>query len=138
MCEGAAEGGGGLLSRSEEQWCVCAQSLGKEGHKHRFRRTGSRGSCGCRSAKDAGQLERADWLPVAGGRVLAAAFFLSVILNEKSDDSSGAGCLMPQQIPGVDIQLRSCLLADLGPGKTLFVPVLLSNALGLEKRGINQ
>lgn len=104
---------------------MCAQRLGKEGHKDRFRQTSSCGSCSCRSAKDARQLERADWLPVAGGCVLAAAFILCVVLNEKSDDSSEPGCLLQRHIPGVDIELHSFLLADLGPGKTLFLPVLL-------------
>lgn len=115
---------------------MCPQT--EEGPKHRFRQTSSCGSCGCRGAKDAGQPERADWLLVAGGCVLAAAFFLCVILNAKSDDSSGTGCLIQRPIPGVGIELGSCLLADLGPGKTPFLPVLCSKSLSPEKRDINQ
>lgn len=72
-----------------------------------------------------GTPERADWPPVAIGRVLAAAFFLCRIWNEKSKDSPGPGGLTQRQIPGVDVELHSCLLADLGPGETLFLPILL-------------
>lgn len=51
------------------------------------------------------QRMRADWLLVAGGCVLA-------------------GCRIQRPIPGVDIELHSCPLADLGPGETLFLPIL--------------
>lgn len=49
MSQGAAEGGGGegcCHGLRSSGWAgVCAQRLGKEGHKHRFRRTSSCGSC---------------------------------------------------------------------------------------------
>lgn len=87
MSEGAAEdrgwgGGGGGGVWGEEAACVWAKKqrlpvtseqvcvfrdLGKEGHTHtdrhayKLRWRSSRGSCGFQSAKDAGQLERADW-----------------------------------------------------------------------------
>lgn len=72
-----------------------------------------------------GTPERADWPPVAVGHVLAVAFFLCRTWNEKSKDSPGPGGLTLRQIPGVDVERHSCLPADLGPGKTLFLPILL-------------
>lgn len=122
------------------QWChglnssgwagVCAQRLRKEGRKRRFRRTGSCGSCGCQSAKDAGQLEHADWPTTAGGCVLASVLFPCVILNEKSDNSSAAGCPIERQIPGLDIKTCSCPHIDLGAGKTrLFLLTSFSETL---------
>lgn len=49
---------------------------------------------------------------------LAASGFLCVILNEKSDNSSGTGCPIGRQIPGVDRGPCSWPLSDLGSNKS--------------------
>lgn len=106
MSQGAAEdggwgwGGGQEAAAACHKWTsVCVQRLEKERYKQKFRRRSSCGSCGCLIAKDAGQLECADWPARTGGCVLAVACFLFVILNEKSDNSSGTGCPIERQIP---------------------------------------
>lgn len=123
---GAAGGGVGSGSVGGQQAAaachkrtsVCVQRLGKEGHKQKFRQRSSCGSCGFLSAKDAGQLECADWPARASGCVLAVACFLCVILNEKSDNSSGTGCPIERQIPGVDRGPCSWPFNDLGSNKS--------------------
>lgn len=50
------------------------------------------------------QLELADWPTAAGGCVVEAALLLCVILDEKSYNSSAAGCLIDRQILRLDTE----------------------------------
>lgn len=52
------------------------------------------------------------------GCVLAASYFLCVIINETSDNSSGTGCPIGRPIPRVDRGPCSWSLNDLGSNKS--------------------
>lgn len=138
---------GGSLGRGQEaaaachKWTsVCGQRLGKEGHKQKFQRRSSCGSCGFLSAKDAGQLEQHDWTTRTSGCILAVASFLCVILNEKSDNSSGKGYPIGWQIPELDRGACSWPLNDLESHKSWSFSLSFSQifSVPIEKWCINQ